>query len=107
MPTDTDPTDDNSPDSVRLSGAAVEAAARSARARVTYRYLSPNDPGHPLVGGGFWGDFMRSLEGRWEQVKQAGDDSPATDDQTEAASTPTQASAAESQALLTGGSEWG
>jgi len=30
----------------------------------------PADPGHPLVDGGFWGAFTRSLEGRWEQIKR-------------------------------------
>ena len=52
-----------------MSSKSVDASAGTAREQLTYRHLSPADPGHPLVDGGFWGAFTRSLEGRWEQIK--------------------------------------
>jgi hypothetical protein len=53
-----------------MSSKSVDAAAGTARAQLTYRHLVPADPGHPLPDGEFWGAFMRSLEGRWEQIKR-------------------------------------
>ena len=62
-------TDRRELDRPTMSSKSVDAAAGTAREQLTYRHLSPADPGHPLVDGGFWGAFTRSLEGRWERVK--------------------------------------
>lgn len=55
-----------------MPSAAIDAAASTARAIVTNRYLRPGDPAYPLTEGGFWGCFMRSLKGRWESIKERG-----------------------------------
>ena len=62
-------TDSRDLDRPAMSSKSVDAAAGTAREQLTYRHLSPADPGHPLVDGSFWGAFTRSLEGRWERIK--------------------------------------
>jgi len=63
-------TDSRELDRPAMSSKSVDAAAGTARAQLTYRHLVPADPGHPLVDGGFWGAFTRSLESSWEQIKR-------------------------------------
>ena len=63
-------TDSRELDCPAMSSKSVDAAAGTARAQLTYQHLAPADPGHPLPDGEFWGAFMRSLEGRWEQIKR-------------------------------------
>lgn len=67
-----------------MSPESVDAAAGSARARVTYANLDPDDPGHPLTEGGFWGDFMRSLSGRWKAFNADADPTTGTFEDDEA-----------------------
>ena len=83
VPSDADEFGDEA-DRAVMSPESVDAAAGTARAQVTYQYLEPADPGHPLSDGGFWGAFMRSLAGRWEQIKANADPTTGTFEDEEA-----------------------